>query len=222
MDIYISNISNISFYGIEKIISKLKEEDIIRGRKNSYSEDKIINGINELLLKDIIEKKYKLNYNDLTLIYNDGKIEIKELSDIKFNIVNTEDYTLGALYNGDIGMAMEKLQYGQDLEDLIAILFTESEKNYVFHGNKYDFINRFYEILTAKESLKRAVVNGYYGDIKKISVSDGEKILSEIIVNGKIYYIKSLKILTDYQFSLCTLGKVEDIDIIENHWEKML
>ena len=146
MYIYYDNINNYSLKEYQNFYSLLTTKD-----KNKI--DKIINKskqkqciLSKIILKNIIEEKYHLVYQNLVFRHN--KYGKPYIDNINFNISHSHDYVIVGLSNNNIGIDIEKIR---KINLNIAKQFcTKNEYDYIMNSsNKY---YSFWQIYTLKEA----------------------------------------------------------------------
>ena len=169
------------------------------------SNDKYLSLATELLLKEGL-RYFDIN-EDIEIIY-DEKPKLKDL-DIYFNFSHSNEYTICALSNEEIGSDIEYIK-NDNLKIAERYFNTQMYQNII---NENDIDKRkelFYSYWTSLESFTKCIGQGLRIPFSEINVD-----LDNSIVNYKDtdYYINQLKIDNKYKCTTCSKNKI-DIEVI--------
>lgn len=124
----------------------IKYDNINNYNFDKYNDRKKQHYLARILLKDILNNKYNMYYQDDLIKYNEfGK---PYLDDINFNISHSYDYVIVAVSQNNVGIDIEKIRKVK--LSIMNIFCTDNEKQYIFNSkNKY---LAFWKIYTLKEA----------------------------------------------------------------------
>jgi 4'-phosphopantetheinyl transferase len=208
MYIYAVNISKLGdITCMSDLISKVSLERQARIRRFVRSEDAVRSLIAELLVRHIIGFHRQIPHDKIFFDINPyGKPILRGDPSFHYNISHSGDWVLCAVSEASVGIDIEKIA---SVDPHIAErYFTEAEQRYVFAAGTTDgqWLNRFYEIWTLKESYIKAVGTGLSMPLQFFSVVKDELQksfqLQTTTLNEK-YYFRQYELDPLYKCAVC-------------------
>ncbi len=174
-----------NYYSIIKPIKKDKID------KLKYDKDKKLSILGEILLIDTLKKHYKINYQDINILYNKNGKPYIENSNIYYNISHSYDYVTLIVSNRKCGIDIEKIR--EINPNIIKTFATIKEQNYIL-----DNPNRLFEIYCLKEAYIK--MQGLkLSNIQNIefTITNKKIICSDNTIKSKLIYHQ------DYLIAIC-------------------
>ncbi|WP_124067751.1 4'-phosphopantetheinyl transferase superfamily protein [Clostridium sp. E02] len=141
-----------------------------------------------------IEDKIDYGYNKF------GKPFLMKYPNIHFNISHSGDWVIIGFSNHIIGVDIERVQKYE--KEIANYCFTKIEKDYLYSAGESEYLNRFVEIWTLKESYIKYIGKGLSIDMRSFSIDLKHGL---VIAQNKIQ--KDLRFkhfrFRDYYISLC-------------------
>ena len=215
MKVSILKISDFSEVDINKIKQYISEEKRRKVDKFFKREDKLRGIYGELLIRKIIIDKLKINNKDIKFQMNKyGKLYLKDIENLYFNISHSEEYVVCCLDNKPVGIDIEMIK-PFEIKVIVENFFTISDQNYILGKNTLttskEITNKFYEIWTLKESFIKCVGKGLYSPLNEFNIYFDKK--GEINIDTKKtenkYFFKQITIDKAYKTSICSQGSIK-------------
>ena len=195
LGIFSNDIENIESY--LSLIPDKQKEDIQKYIKES-------DRIKRLIARANVYKYLYDNHHikDFSLYIGEfGKLYLRNYPDIYFNFSYSKNYTLVGISNTELGVDIEYIDGGLNIEKLSEIILHPKELSYFWNLNKEEKKNFFYRAFNVKEAIIKSIGTGLYYDIRRISIFD---------INCRKYtfesysiILKELNILDEYKVSIC-------------------
>ena len=151
--------------------------------------------IGELLLSNLLDKYYNLDYNDLEFKFNKDNKPFIVNNNIFYNISHSSNYVITVVSDKEIGIDIEKIR--ETNIKSINYFASNKEKEYIFSEDN-NLFKRLFEIYTLKEAYIKMVGKSVF-DIKNVefTISNNHIYCSDI--NVKCYSF----IYDNYVISIC-------------------
>ncbi|EJQ37426.1 phosphopantetheine-protein transferase domain protein [Bacillus cereus BAG5X1-1] len=211
MEIYAVKIMDISDQKIDEICLWIDEDKRCKLEKFINKKDKLRTLIGELLIRTLINKRFKLSNKDIIMGKNQyGKPYFKYNPRYNFNISHSENFVVCAIDDKPIGIDIEKIKH-IEYEEIAKNFFSKTEYNYITQGDLKCQIGNFYEIWTLKESVVKCSGRGLSMPLKSFSVEIGSDKNIKVIFNSNgeknLYSLALFDIDTEYKMAVCSLSK---------------
>ncbi len=173
----------------EFFINLLSDEEKKQVEKIKLGDVKNRSIISKAIIKNIISNYLGLNIKQIIFSYNEfGKPVIPERINsfrLNFNISHSGDLGLIAITRKNlIGIDVEKMNELDQIDDIINLCFTETEKYMLSCLESTEKKEVFYKIWTGKEAFIKAIGKGFSFPLKNISFrlnSKKEMVIGEIL-----------------------------------------
>lgn len=151
--------------------------------------------IGELLLSNLLDKYYNLDYNDLEFKFNKDNKPFIVNNNIFYNISHSSNYVIAVVSDKEIGIDIEKIR--ETNIKSINYFASSKEKEYIFSEDN-NLFKRLFEIYTLKEAYIKMMGKSIF-DIKNVefTISNNHIYCSDI--NVKCYSF----IYDNYVISIC-------------------
>ena len=183
----------------EFYFDNLTEEEKDKAEKIIIKEVKYRNILSRVITKKILANYLDKKLNRIHYCYNRfGKpglsSEINPMN-LNFNISHSGDLGIIAISkNNPVGIDIEQILELNDLDNLMDLIFTESEIKQIDLLDHFDKTKMFYKIWTAKEAFVKAIGQGLSFPVKNIELEINH------LENISIKYIKKFPdSLNDWQ-----------------------
>lgn len=212
MRIYFIDISQINLNNeiIGKCLDLCVEEEKERFKRITSEKVKINFLLGRYLIRTILAGVLNCNPNEVALTKTEkGRLELKHLSSPSFNISHSNDITILAIDDTQIGIDVEYIRNRNFLEIAESFFSDEESKSLKNLKSPISIRNLFYTYWTLKEAFIKCNGDGLFN--KKMELKcrlDNNKIQSSI--NDK-YQLASFKIKEKYLMSVVAkLGKPDN------------
>lgn len=151
--------------------------------------------IGELLLSNLLDKYYNLDYNDLEFKFNKDNKPFIVNNNIFYNISHSSNYVITVVSDKEIGIDIEKIR--ETNIKSINYFASSKEKEYILleHNNLF---KRLFEIYTLKEAYIKMVGKSVF-DIRNVEFTISNNHINCSDINVKCYSF----IYDNYVISIC-------------------
>lgn len=151
--------------------------------------------IGELLLSNLLDKYYNLDYNDLEFKFNKDNKPFIVNNNIFYNISHSSNYVIAVVSDKEIGIDIEKIR--ETNIKSINYFASSKEKEYILleHNNLF---KRLFEIYTLKEAYIKMVGKSVF-DIRNVEFTISNNHINCSNINVKCYSF----IYDNYVISIC-------------------
>lgn len=195
MKYIIKNINDYSDNEIDNFYNNIyiEKKKRINNFKNELKVKQSI--IGELLLRDLLDKYYNLNYNNLEFEFNKNNKPFIVNKNIFYNISHSSNYVIVVVSDKEIGIDIEKIR--ETNIKSINCFASNKEKEYILLEDN-NLFKRLFEIYTLKEAYIKMMGKSIF-DIKNVefTISNNHIYCSDI--NVKCYSF----MYDNYVISIC-------------------
>lgn len=211
MEIYAVKIMNISNEELNDLCSTLDVEKRCKLEKYIKLEDKIRSLIGDLLIRTLINKKFKIRNKNIIIEKNQyGKPFLKGNPKHNFNISHSEDFVVCAISDTPIGIDIEKIKQ-IEYKEIAKGFFTENEYDYITRGDAQDQLKNFFNIWTLKESFIKCCGTGLSMPLNLFSLEidniNNIRLIHKLGESNSKYYFEVFDIDSEYKMAVCSLNK---------------
>ena len=178
------NINDFDLESIDKFYNEIYSSKRKRIAKYRKRERYLSAVAGEILLAELLEDIYKIDYSSLEFEINMyGKPYLKQ-QDIYFNISHSYDMVILAVADKEIGVDIEKIR--DTSYETVNIFATEKEQRYIF-SSKHNTLKRLFEIYTLKEAYFKYLGTDLY-NLKSVEfkINNGQVFCSDNKVEVKL------------------------------------
>ena len=139
--------------------------------------------------------------------------------DFHFNLSHSGEYVFCVYDNMPIGIDLQKVKV--KMPDHTGKILSEDEKKYLASLNEMERVSAFYRIWAGKESIIKWDGRGLRLPLQNISVTDRDRILSQIYFEEQKLFLTQLDLLQPvYAISICSQQntKIEEIENIDSNF----
>ena len=207
MKIYYARIAQLSDEEMQQAMQILPGERIERVTRTKLKQNQL-QSVSAGLLLEYVLKEQGMRSRELTFIKNpDGKPSIAEYPKFHYNLSHSKDYVALVVDKHPVGIDIEGLRIGY--RKLVKRYFS-FEEQMALQNNWSDEI--FTKLWTRKESYLKASGYGMRMPLDGFSTLEeqvqlNEKMCSDMIEQGAIYYLASISFLDGYWLSVCRKGE---------------
>jgi 4'-phosphopantetheinyl transferase len=161
--------------------------------------------IGDLLIRNIIQKRYNLKNEDIQFTSNRfGKPLLLNVSDFYFNISHSGKWVVCAISNMQIGVDIEEVR-SQSYLEIASQFFSNEEYKDIIFKKRSEQLNYFLDLWTLKESYVKFLGKGLIIPLNSFTVKKyAENNIQIYKQNRQIpYFFKQYKIDNLYKFSIC-------------------
>ena len=151
--------------------------------------------IGELLLRDLLDKYYNIDYNELEFEFNKNNKPFIVNKNIFYNISHSSNYVIAVVSDKEIGIDIEKIR--ETNIKSINYFASSKEKEYILleHNNLF---KRLFEIYTLKEAYVKMIGKSIL-DIKNVEFTISNNHIYRSDINVRCYSF----IYDNYVISVC-------------------
>lgn len=200
----IYKIRNINYYGgnylksFYNYIYTAKKLNISKYRRI----DKISSSIvGEIILSELINENFHINYSDLTFEINDYGKPYVSGNQFYYNISHSFEYIITTISNNEIGVDIEKIR--ETSIKNIRHFATDKEQLYILSSNN-DIEKRLFQIYTLKEAYFK-MKGSNLNMIKDVEFTINDDIVICSDKNVSAYFINDMH---DYVIAICENKRV--------------
>ena len=186
MKYIIKNINDYSDNEIDNFYSNIyiEKKKRINNFKNELKVKQSI--IAELLLRDLLDKYYNLNYNNLEFKFNKNNKPFIVNKNIFYNISHSSNYVITVVSDKEIGIDIEKIR--ETNIKSINCFASNKEKEYILLEDN-NLFKRLFEIYTLKEAYIKFIGHGI-NEIRKIIFEVNDNKLYNSKKNSEFFSLK--------------------------------
>lgn len=180
-------LSGMSQDDLKLLLSRLVPEEQEKYRRYKKQEDKEMFLCSRTILRNELEKKCKLSFDEEIGFNEFQKPFLPGHPDIFFNISHSKGKVMVGFANCPVGVDIEKI-VDYDKKTLLEIsktVFNQEDINWLRQSVGIDCQQRFTKLWTLKESVIKAVGVGFGYDTRKLLVGDIAKSEFEFDVDGQ-------------------------------------
>ncbi|QAA33941.1 4'-phosphopantetheinyl transferase family protein [Clostridium manihotivorum] len=209
MKIYAVKISEISKEKMDELYELIDSEKKCRIEKFINTKDKIRTLIGEILIRTIVIDNLNIHNKCISFNKNQyGKPYLESYPSFNFNISHSGEYVLCAIDDKPIGVDVEEIK-PIDCEGIVKSFFTEEEFEYIVSKELKFSLNRFYEILTLKESYIKCCGQGLSIPLSSFSIQIDQSKDIKVIKHNEYtqHAFKLFNIDSGYKVAVCSISK---------------
>jgi len=187
----------------ERIIKFLDKEKQDKLRRLKFFEDALRTLAGEIIIRNIVKRKYKINFEDIIFKKNiNGKPYIDNLKDFQYNISHSGKWVVCAISDDLIGIDIEKIK--QTNFKVAKRFFSKEEYEDLSNKNSEAKIEYFYDLWTLKEAYLKAMGTGLTIPLDSFTIKKENKDIY-IKRKNKDYNcnFKQYEIDKEYKLSVC-------------------
>ncbi len=158
---------------IDQYWELLTDQEKQKAEKFRFYKDRSCYIIARGTLRNLLGAYTSQDPKEITIDYGfHGKPSHKSKSNIQFNISHSEEsIVLGFIKDYDIGVDVEKVKDGIEIENIARSFFSEEEVHALLELKKEDHLQAFYNCWTRKEAFIKAEGSGLSFPLNKFVVS---------------------------------------------------
>lgn len=195
LDIWHIRINRKIYLKGQKYIDILSDMEENRLKRFKLDEAKVSFAISHIALRLILSLYLNVNARDIEFTTNKyGKPELKNISNLHFNLSHTKGLAVLALYSKPVGIDIELIDITLDFNDIAKLVFNQEELQSLNSNAVSTIRNKFFKIWTKKEALLKGFGCGMNSDLIKIN-TDNRIFIDDV---GKQWYLTSFKTYHNY------------------------
>ena len=195
-------------------------ERLKRGRAFVKADDMYRCLLAELLLKKSLEEEYGSQVAELHVEYSEfGKPVLPGYSDCHVNLSHSGNLVLCVVDQHSVGVDVEKIR---EIDPGVAeSCFTVNERRFL-QSKPSEFLARFYQLWTLKESYLKALGTGLSRDPLTVElIPTGDKQWWQV-KGDSLYRVQSIDLVEGYAAALCCSGLYAHARTVEYHTRRPL
>ncbi|MFP4497642.1 MAG: 4'-phosphopantetheinyl transferase family protein [Vulcanimicrobiota bacterium] len=185
-----------------EILSQQNRDKVERLR---FREDKIRTGLGELLVRDVLKRKFDLDDEEIDYQKDEyGKPFVGKMEDFYFNISHSGHWVVCALGGKPLGIDVEKIEK-VDL-NIANKFFTKHEQDALFRLPEEEQLDYFFQIWTLKESFIKAQGKGLaipLGSFTVVPDYRTKKIFFQSEDFNEKFYFRQFYLEDNYKLAVC-------------------
>lgn len=203
IEVYCTNLKeSIDETTYQSLLSHVSKERVQKTIKMRFRDDRVRSLLAEALVQYYLKQKLNICKENISIVQNNfGKMYLKDIPNLFFNISHAKDWVICGWSDTEIGIDIELIDSHRIIiEDCF---FSSKEMTYFDQCMPKEKIDLFYQLWTIKESYLKYIGTGFNRSPKSFTVhldSPDIKIYSEQYENVKIY---SLNFDEFYKLAVC-------------------
>jgi len=173
----------------------------------------------DILIRNIIIDKFKLNNSDIHFQYNKyGKPSLSRVEGFHFNISHSGIWVVCAISNKSIGIDIEKIESMEEL--IVKRFFSQQEKEDLYFLADSQRRDYFYDLWTLKESYIKAKGKGLSIALNSFTIRKCEE-GNFVLKRDEGLLFKQFTLFPNYKMSVCVEKgtyfdkvKIHNLDIL--------